>query len=338
MKVIEITKAGNPSVLKFKEIKDPEVKPTQLKVQVKASGINFADILARQGLYQDAPPIPCVVGYEVSGIVLAVGSEVPSTWVGKEVICFTRFGGYSDTVYVELMQVFEKPAGLTFSQAAAIPVNYLTAYGLMVVMGSLKKDETILIQNAGGGVGLAAIQIAKHLGAKTIGTASPGKHEKLKKLGLDHAVDYRKSDWDKEVLRLTDYKGVDLIIDPLGPISWKKSIKILRHCGRLGMFGVSEMSSNSPFKVFGSLKTLINMPWFHPLGLLDHNRGVFGLNMGHLWHEPERVKKWGQEILKGVQDGWIKPHVDREFKFSEAAAAHQFIEERKNFGKVILIP
>jgi NADPH:quinone reductase-like Zn-dependent oxidoreductase len=227
---------------------------------------------------------------------------------------------------------------MSFSKAAAIPVNYLTAYALMVVMGSLKKDETILIQNAGGGVGLAAIQIAKHLGAKTIGTASPSKHDRLRNMGLGHAVDYRKSDWDKEILRLTDNKGVDLIIDPLGPSSWKKSYKLLRHCGRMGMFGASEMSSNSSLKVFGALKTLISMPWFHPLGLLDKNRGVFGLNMGHLWHEPSRVKEWGQEILNGVQEGWVNPHVDREFKFSEAALAHRYLEDRKNFGKVILVP
>lgn len=338
MKIIEISKAGTSSVLKLKETGDPVLKSNQLKVKVKASGINFADIMARQGLYQDAPPIPCVVGYEVSGIVQEVGSELSPSWAGREVICITRFGGYADTVYVNPMQVFEKPAGLSFSQAAAIPVNYLTSYGLMIVMGSLKKGETVLIQNAGGGVGLAAIQIAKHLGAKTIGTASPSKHERLKKMGLDHVVDYRKSDWEKEILNLTDKKGVDLIIDPLGPTSWNKSIKLLRHCGRLGMFGASEMSSNSPFKIFSSLKTLIHMPWFHPLGLLNHNRGVFGLNLGHLWHESERVQKWGQEILQGVKDGWVKPHVDREFKFSEAALAHQYLEDRKNFGKVILIP
>ena len=338
MKIIEISKAGDPSVLKLKEVKDPPILPNQLKIGVKASGINFADILARQGLYQDAPPLPCVVGYEVSGVVLEVGSQVSPIWVGKEVVSFTRFAGYADAVYVTLTQVFEKPKDLSYSEAAAIPVNYITAYGLLVVMGGLKKDETILIQNAGGGVGLAALQIAKHLGAKTIGTASISKHERLKKMGLDHAVDYRKENWDKEILALTNNLGVDLIIDPLGPTSWKKSIKILRHLGRLGMFGASEMSSNSPLKIFGALKTLISMPWFHPMGLLNHNRGVFGLNLGHLWHEQQKVASWGLEILKWVEGGIIKPHVDREFKFSEVAAAHQYIEDRKDFGKVILIP
>jgi NADPH:quinone reductase-like Zn-dependent oxidoreductase len=338
VKVVEITKKGDPSVLKIKEVADPSLKPNQLKVKVKASGINFADILARQGLYQDAPPLPCVVGYEVSGIVSEVGKELSPSWLGKEIICITRFNGYADTVYVSPMQVFEKPKSFTFSQAAAIPVNYLTSYGLLVVMGSLKKGETVLIQNAGGGIGLSALQIAKHLGAKTIGTASPSKHERLKAMGLDHPVDYRKSDWEKEILRLTDKKGVDLIIDPLGPTSWKKSLKLLRHCGRLGIFGASEMSSNSPFNILGSLKTLISMPWIHPLGLLNNNRGIFGLNLGHMWHESERMQKWGQEILQGERDGWVKPHVDREFKLEEAAEAHQYIEDRKNFGKVILLP
>jgi NADPH:quinone reductase-like Zn-dependent oxidoreductase len=131
---------------------------------------------------------------------------------------------------------------------------------------------------------------------------------------------------------------VDLIIDPLGPRSWKKSIPLLGNYGRLGLFGISEMSSNSFLKFFGVLKTLINMPWFHPLGLINKNRGIFGLNMGYLVNEPDKVQKFGLEIIKGVDEGWIMPHIDREFKFSQAAEAHQYIEERKNFGKVILVP
>lgn len=338
MKVIEITKAGASNVLKIKDYGDPTIGDDEVKISVKAAGINFADVVARQGLYQDAPPIPCVVGYEVSGVVTSIGKNVQQSWMGKEVMALTRFGGYSDTVVVHVGQVFEKPKQFSFEETAAIPVNYLTAWCLLTVMGSLKKKETILIQNAGGGVGLAAIGIAKHLGAKTIGTASSGKHQRLKEKGLDIAIDYRQEDWDKEVIKATDNKGVDLIIDPLGPGSWKKSYQLLRHCGRLGIFGASEMSSSSKFNKLGMVKTALKMPFYHPIPLLDKNRGIFGVNMGHLWHERERTGEWVTEMMKGVEAGWLKPHVDKVFKFSEAAAAHDYLEQRKNFGKVILIP
>src|SRR5262249_25906470 len=139
--------------------------------------------------------MPCVVGYEVAGIVEAVGEAVDKSLTGRSVFALTRFNGYADLVTVPASQVFDKPDSLTFEQAAAIPVNYLTAYALIVVMGSLRPDESILIHNAGGGVGLAAIDIAKKIGATTYGTASSGKHSFLKDRGLDHAIDYRKTDW-----------------------------------------------------------------------------------------------------------------------------------------------
>lgn len=338
MNVIEITKAGASDVLKIKNVVDPSVNADEMKISVKAAGISFADILARQGLYKDAPPIPCVVGYEVSGVVTEIGKNVDQAWIGKEVMAFTRFGGYADTVVVHAGQVFEKPQSFSFEMAAAVPVNYITAWCLMVVMGSLKKGETILIQNAGGGVGIAAIDIAKHIGAKTIGTASQGKHQRLLERGLNTAIDYRDSNWTQKVMEATQNKGVDLIIDPLGPASWKKSFPLLRHCGRMGIFGASEMSSSSKFNKLAALKTALTMPFYHPLPLLDKNRGVFGVNMGHLWHERERTGEWFKDMMKGVEAGWLNPHVDKVFKFSEAALAHDYLEQRKNFGKVILIP
>ena len=157
----------------------------QVVIRVRAAGLNFADILSRQGLYPDSPPKPCVMGYEISGVVEAVGKGVNSEAKGKSVVALTRFGGQSDLVAVRADQMFEKPEKLTFEQAAAIPVNYLTAYALLVVMGSLHLGESVLIHNAGGGVGLAALDIAKKIGAETYGTASPGKHEFLTERGLD---------------------------------------------------------------------------------------------------------------------------------------------------------
>jgi NADPH:quinone reductase-like Zn-dependent oxidoreductase len=332
------TGTGGIEVLKVQEKPDPKPRPGEIAIRVRAAGLNFADILSRQGLYPDSPPKPCVMGYEVSGVIEEVGEGINPSFVGKSVAAMTRFGGQSDMVVVKATQVFDKPANLTFEQAAAIPVNYLTAYALLVVMGSLHEGESLLIHNAGGGVGLAALDIAKKIGAVTYGTASPSKHKFLAERGLDHAIDYRRQDWQPVLKELTNGRGVDLIIDPIGGSHWKKSFASLRHTGRLGMFGVSTASANGFAGKLKLLKAVIQTPWFHALPLLNRNRGVFGLNLGHMWHEPEKVAIWMRDILRGVEEGWVQPYVDQAFSFDEAGKAHQYLEARKNIGKVVLIP
>ena len=336
MKQIFIIGHGGPDKLQMRESSDPTPAGDQVRIHVKASGINFADILARQGLYPDAPRIPCVVGYEVSGTVDAVGPRAEQSWVGRDVFALTRFGGYSDIVLVPEKQVIAKPDSLSHEQAAAIPINYLTAWQLLVVMGSLKSEETLLIHNAGGGVGVAAIDIARHIGATVYGTASSGKHPFLMQRGLDHAIDYRAKDWAVELDRLTEGRGVSLIIDPLGGNHWRKSYKALRSAGRLGMFGVSVATTS---KLFGPLRLLpvaFGAPLFHPLQLMNANKSVFGVNLGHMWHETEMLAGWIQILLKGVEDGWVRPHVDKTFPLAQVGEAHTYIEDRKNIGKVVL--
>jgi len=338
MKQIFITGHGGPEKLKIQESPDPTPGDGALRIRVKASGINFADILARQGLYPDSPKIPCVVGYEVSGTVDGVGQGVNQSWVGKDVFALTRFGGYSDVVVVPVGQVFERPASLSHEQCAAIPVNYLTAWQLLVVMGSLSKGETVLVHNAGGGVGLAAIDIARHIGARIIGTASSSKHALLKERGLHEAIDYRTQDWSVELDKLTDGHGVELITDPLGGKHWKKSWKALRSTGRLGMFGISVATESG---LFGSLRLLpvaFGMPFFHPIPLMNNNKSAFGVNLGHLWHEIATIRTWMDALLQGVRDGWVRPYVDKVFSFAQAGEAQGYIEARKNVGKVVLKP
>jgi NADPH:quinone reductase-like Zn-dependent oxidoreductase len=338
MRQIFITGYGGPEKLQVRESPDPTPGQGQVRIRVKASGINFADILARHGLYQDAPKVPCVVGYEVSGVIDAAGSGVDVAWVGKDVVALTRFGGYSDVLIVSVAQVFEKPGSLSHERAAAIPVNYLTAWQLLVVMGSLKANEAVLIHNAGGGVGLAAIDIARHIGATIFGTACSSKHAFLKQRGLHEAIDYRTGDWALELTKLTQGKGVALVIDPIGGNHWRKSFKALRSTGRLGMFGISAATTS---KLFGPLRILplaLGMPIFHPIPLVNHNKCVFGVNLGHLWHEGEMIADWMQTLLQGIAEGWVRPHVDKAFPLTAAADAHTYIEQRKNIGKVVLVP
>jgi len=338
MRQILTTRNGGLEVLKVVETPKPTPKTGEVAISVKASGLNFADIMARQGLYPDAPKKPCVLGYEVSGVIEDVGEGVDKGLVGKAVLAPTKFGGQSEVVCVPAEQVFEKPGSLSFEEAAAVPVNYLTAYALLVVMGSLKKEESVLIHNAGGGVGLAALDVAKHIGAKTFGTASESKHAFLKERGLDHAIDYRTRDWLPSLMKQTDGKGVELVIDPMGGANWKKSYQALRATGRMGVFGLSIVSGNRVRGVFLFIKSILQSPRYQPLSLFNSNKGVFGLNLAHLFHEREKIGNWMNTLLHGVEEGWVRPYVGKTFQFSEVAQAHAYIESRSNIGKVILIP
>src|SRR5882672_7110736 len=333
MRAIVTTRNGFVDVLQVETRPDPVPGKGEVLVRVKAAGLNFADILARQGLYPDAPPKPCVVGYEVSGLVEAVGDGVDQTLIGQPVIAMTHFGGQAELVVIPLRQIFEKPEQLSFEQGAAVPVNYLTAWALLVTMGGLKKEESVLIHNAGGGVGLAALDIAKHIGAKTYGTASTGKHEFLKQRGLDHAIDYRGQDWLPVLMDLTKDRGVELVIDPLGGSNWKQSYRALRATGRMGFFGMSTASASGIRGKLKALKAVMQTPRFNPLGMMSRNKGVFGLNLGHLWGEGDKVASWMNEIMRGIDEGWIQPHVDRAFPFDQIAEAHRYIEARRNIGK-----
>ena len=337
MKQIVIAQHGDTNVLKIKERSDPKPSSGQVLIKVNAIGINFADILARKGLYPDAPKPPCVVGYEVSGVIESVGQGVDSWKIGDTVFALSRFNGYSDKVCVSDYAVFPIPASVDFERAAAIPINYLTAYQLIHVMGGLRKAESVLIHNVGGGVGLAALDIALHIGANTYGTSSAGKHSFLKERGLAYAIDYRNQDFLSRILDLTNGKGVELIIDPIGGKNWKKSYKALRSTGRLGMFGVSTVTESTAGKVVQLAKLLLHTPWYNPLRLMNANKSVFGVNLGHMWGEREKLSGWMHEILKGVEQGWIRPHVDRAFPFEQASEAHAYIEERRNIGKVVLV-
>jgi NADPH:quinone reductase-like Zn-dependent oxidoreductase len=340
MRQIWISKAGPPEVLVVKEAPDPHPAAGEMRIRVEASGVNFADIMGRLGLYPDLPRIPVVPGYEVAGRVDAVGGGVDASWVGRDVFASTHFGGYADVVCAPQAQVFARPSNMSHEEGASIPVNYLTAWQLIVVMGGLKAGETVLIHSAGGGVGIAATQIAKHIGAKVIGTASAGKHEELRALGVDHLIDYRTEDFEQRARQITDGRGVELILDAVGGDSLKKGYRLLAPTGRLGVFGASSAATKKERGYLGMVSMLANTPWvqFNPLSLMNANKGVFGVNLGHMWGEFDRVRPWMDQLMDLREKGAIKPKIARVFKFDEAAAAHHFIQDRKNIGKVVLEP
>lgn len=338
MKQVWITRAGGPEVLELREAEDPSPGPGEVAIDVAASGINFADILARMGLYPDAPPLPCVVGYEVAGTVRAVGSGVQGLKQGDRVAAATRFGGYADVVVQPAEHVLPLPAQVSFEQGAALPVNYLTAWIMLEHLGHVKEGDTVLVHSAGGGVGIAALQIARWRGARVIGTASKGKHARLEEMGVEHCIDYRTEDFEARVLEITHGRGVDIALDPIGGKSLQKSYNVLGPLGRVFAFGVSTMATGKRRSIPAALSGLWNMPRFKPVPLMNDNRGVHGVNVGHLWDRQDLLRPMFERIVALLDEGTFDPVIAETFSFSRASEAHHYIQDRKNFGKVLLKP
>jgi NADPH:quinone reductase-like Zn-dependent oxidoreductase len=335
-----IERFGKPEVLRLREAADPLPGPRHVRIRVEASGVNFADVMGRLGLYPDLPKRPVVPGYEVAGKVDAVGAEVEPDWIGRDVLALTRFGGYSDTVCVPEVQLATRPADMSAPQGAALPVNYLTAWQIIEVMGGLRAGQTVLIHSAGGGVGIAALQLAKRIGAVAIGTASSGKHDALKRFGLDFAIDPYREDFEEAVRAYTRGRGVDLVLDAVGGTSFRKSYRALSPTGRLAMFGLSAVATGKRRNLLRVLWAAARMPWFHftPGRLINENKGVFGVNLAHLWDEIERVNGWLDALLGCWKRSEIAPLISATFPLERAAEAHHYIQDRQNVGKVVLIP
>jgi NADPH:quinone reductase-like Zn-dependent oxidoreductase len=343
MRSVVITEHGPPEVLQVQEMPDPPVGPGEVRIAVKAAGINFADTVARVGLYPDSPPLPCVVGYEVAGEIESVGDGVTEYEVGDRVLAGTRFNGYSELVSVPSEMAYPLPEKMSFEQGAAFPVNYATAQAGLVVMGGLDAGERVLIHAAAGGVGISATQIAKARGAEVFGTASASKHDAIREQGVDHAIDYRSKDFAEEVMRITGGEGVDVIFDALGPTSARKGYRILRQGGRLIIYGASEVSTGEKRNLLAAAKAVVKtplatMPWWKSLGMINENKGVFGLNMLHWWDKEGNLDRVIDPLVPQLQDGTLTPVVAESFPFDRAPDAHRFIGERRNVGKVVLVP
>jgi NADPH:quinone reductase-like Zn-dependent oxidoreductase len=335
MRQVLISKAGPPDVFRAVDAPDPVPRDGEVKIAVRAAGVNFADVMARLGLYPDAPPLPAVVGYEVSGVVDAVGpGDVPFRR-GDRVFAFTRFGGYASAVVVPAMFVSRTPPTLSDVEAAAIPVNYLTAYVALETQAHLQAGESVLIHGAGGGVGVAATQLAKRRGALVLGTASAAKLEAIRSLGVDHPID-RQRDLPGEVRRVTGGRGVDVVLDPIGGRSVRVSYDMLAPLGRVVIYGASSLASGERRSLWRLVRTLIEMPAFRPLSLMNHNRGVFGLNLGHLWSEAARLRAATDALMADFEAGRLRPVIAKTFPLEQAADAHRYIQSRANIGKVVL--
>ena len=337
MRQVWITKTGPPEVLQVREAPDPQVVAGSVRIRVRAAGINFADLLARVGLYPDAPKPPCVVGYEVAGLVDQVGAGVSGLAEGDRVLAMPRFGGYTDTLVVPSGQVLPMPASMSFEEGAALPVVYLTAHHMMFYTGALWPKARVLIHSAAGGVGLAAIQLARTRECVILGTASPAKHDFLRAQGCHHPIDSR-TDFVPAVRAAVGERGVDLILDAVGAASWGKGYELLAPCGRLVAFGLSAATSGKTRNIVHALGQVLRVKRWSPMTLMNDNKTITGVNIGHLFDRLDILTPQLEALVALYASGEIKPHIDRSFRFEEAAAAHHHIHDRKAVGKVVLVP
>jgi NADPH:quinone reductase-like Zn-dependent oxidoreductase len=333
MRAVVITRHGDPSVLQVEDRPDPVVGAGQVRVAVRAAGVNFADTLARVGLYEDAPKPPCVVGYEVAGEIAEVGPGVDAGRVGERVMAGTRFGGYAEQVVVGADDAIALPSALSFAQGAAIPVNYATAWAALHGFGSLQAGERVLVHAAAGGVGIAALQLARAAGAEVHGTASPGKHARLAELGLDRAIDYRRPGWWKGLDRY------DVILDAIGGTSFGRSYALLRPGGRLIAYGASSVQEGETRSLRRAAPQALRMlRGFNLLKQMSDSKAVIGLNMLRLWDDRGTLQPWIEPLAAGLADGTIAPVVHAAIPFDRAPDAHRILAARQNVGKVVLIP
>ena len=336
MRQVWIARAGPPEALEVREAPDPPAGPGQVRIRARACGVNFADLMARTGMYPDAPPIPCVVGYEVAGTVDQVGPGVTGWTAGDRAIGLPYFGGYSDTVVLPVEQAFHMPDRMDFQAGAALPIVYLTAHHMLRRVANLRPGSRVLIHSAAGGVGLAVVQLARD--CEIFGTASPAKHAWLKEQGVRHALDSGGDVAAQVRAILGPGRGLDLVLDPVGGRSWAAGYGLLGAGGHLIAFGFSGAVAGKRRALLRAARRFFEVPRFNPLRLMAANKSVSGVNLAHLFGRMDILAPQMEELLRLWHSGAIAPHVDRTFRFEEAAAAHHYLHDRKAKGKVLLVP
>lgn len=339
-RAILIERLGKPEVLVEREVPLRRPNRDEVHVRVLAAGVNFADLMMREGLYRTVPPRPFSPGFEVAGEVVRVGSAVGDWQPGDRVVALLRHGGYSRDVVLPARQVFRHPGGLTAAEAAAIPVVFLTAWVVLLETGHVRAGETVLVLGAGGGVGTAAVQLARHHGLRVIATAGSQRKRDfvVKELGAEACFDSAE-DWESEVRQLVGERGIDIALDPLGGSATAACRRLLAPLGRLVFYGLSNAMPRASRSWPRALRALLQTPWFHPLSLVEPNVGVFGVHLLHLGVKETVLVRAVDQIYDSLERGQVSPVLDRPFPLSRAGAvdAHRYIHARKNVGKVVLV-
>ena len=339
MKAIPFHRPSGPETLRVEEWREPTLAPGQVLIDVKAFGLNFADIIARKGQYNDAPKFPFVPGYEVAGTIREVGAGVTDFRNGDEVLGLTLFNGYAERAVADARAVVRKPAGMGFADAASIPVNFLTAYHALFETGTLRPGANVLIHAGAGGVGLAAVQLARNAGLNIFATAgSEKKLALLAEFGVQYPINYQTHDFEREVLRLAGGAKLDVVLDSVGGSYFKKDLNLLRSHGRVVAYGAAAFSQRNLLKLPALLPQVISMLTLSMIDLMLHSKGFYGVNMLRVAKEnPDLLQYELQEIMKQFAAKKLKTVVSRQMSWRQIGEAHEALENRSSTGKIVLM-
>jgi NADPH:quinone reductase len=322
MKAAVYDETGGPDVLRYDKVPDPVVRPGGVVIEVGAVGVQGGDLLHRQS--GDLPSAPHIVGYQAAGVVREVGEGVEGLAVGQPVVATMFAGSHAELVSVPAASVWPLPDGLSVRDAAGVPIEFATAHDCLFEFGGLQPGETVLIQAGAGGVGLAAVQLAKAAGATVMATASSDQRlQRLREYGLDHPINYRTGDVVGEVMAVTERRGVDLVVDPVGGRVLETSIAALAYRGRISWVGRAGRDDD--------------VPDVWPIAM--KNGTLTGVFLGaEMMIQPGRTHTLVADLLDRVASGELHVVIDRTYPLAEAADAHRYIESRQAFGRVLLIP
>lgn len=322
MKAAVYYETGKPDVFKYEDVPDPKCGAMQVLIEVKVVSIEGGDVLNRAG--GDMVGKPHIVGYQCAGVIREAGSAVTDRKVGDAVVAIMQYGSHAELVVANPLQTWLIPEGMDMQQAACIPIPYGTASDCLFEFGHLKAGESVLIQAGAGGVGLAAIQLAKKAGATVLATAgSDEKLERLKEYGMDHGINYRSENWIARSRELAGGRGVDLVVDSVGT-TLEGSIAAAAYRGRIVTVGNAGRSESRHIDV----QTLSAM-----------NKSLTGVFFGgEMMMNPTRARGLVESLINDVAKGDLRVVIDRTYPLSEASKAHEYIESRQAFGRVLLIP
>ena len=338
MKAIYVVKHGSADeAFEVRETPKPVPKPGEVLVKVEGFGLNFADVMARKGMYKDAPPMPSLLGYDVCGTVERIGNNVTDVNEGDRVTAMTRFGGYAEYAITDARAVSKIPDNITAAEATALTTQYCTAYFCAAEMVNLFAGDRVVIHSAAGGVGAGLLQYAKYKGCETFATTgSDSKVELLKQMGANHVINTAKIEFDDYIDDATKGDGVDVIFDAVGADFIRRGIKILAPGGRIVCYGAAKMSDSN--NIFFQLSKAIQFGIYHPAIFMMSSKSLIGVNMLKIADgKPLVMKRCLENVVRLVEEGVFKPQGGKTFKASEIVEAHKFLESRKSVGKVVCV-
>lgn len=338
MKAVVLARYGAAAeAFERRELPTPEPGLGQVRIAVEAFGLNYADVSARQGTYRDAPPLPCVIGYDVVGRIDAVGAGVEQPRVGQRVAALTRFGGYATSAVTDARAVAPIPDDMDIGVAAALPTQGCTAYYCAEEMVRLHEGEHVLVQAAAGGVGTLLVQLAKRHGCVVYGTAgADAKLDYLRTIGVDHPINYRHQDFAAAVRQLRRSEGLDVIFDSLGGAAVRKGLALLAPGGRIVCFGAAQRQAGR-FQILHDLKFVASFGLPHPIPLLMNSKGLIGVNMLRIaGHRPLTLQRCLAAVVDLTLRGALRPTVGGRFPVDQLAAAHDFLAGRQSTGKIVV--